>query len=372
MLPVLVTLLLVGGETSDVVDEAFDTLGNPSATYGELRAACQAIDEGYPDDDPSCVAHLLTIWDEAPGGHRGGPIEALRLACSKAGDATAPIILGKVGEVLKRGDASSRQQAREFFGAAMPKLSRRLTDPEPLLKLAVESGFWNTITRLECSRELLDQYLVEGLRGCREFLSGPYLVSLICYISDAAIPEVRQVMRELWNTSPQLRGFDIALLTLVQAEDREIIPDLETMAPDPRLTEEQRDNAEAYLGKLRHQHSIPDMLKIVETERENKRLLSWAVLRLLWLKTDKKTIYQALATNRRISGHGHDIAREVEIYVFGEDGTGTPFSWHGDPLMLDREERQTSCAEWLRRPLDPQALARYSIAAVVRAAPSGE
>jgi len=367
MLTTLTLTLLVTAGLADPVERAFAVLSEPTASYEAIRTASKTIAEACPDDDARCITRLMSVWTDDVEIQGEGGLEALRLACSKAGDATRSIILDAVQLLLQRPDPAAQERGRMFFGQPMQTLASQVTDPEPVLELAVEAGLWNTIVNLSVRQDLMDRFLIEGLRGCEELRFGPGLVSLGCRISDAAVPQVRRVMRELRTASPQAQGFDIALMTLVQAEDADVVSDLESMVADPALSQTQRDAAEAYLAKLRHQHDPSEMLRIVRTQRENKKLLMWAVRRLLWLKTDKGIIREALDLNRRRSSRGHDVAQEVSAYLFPPRGEALSLLvfCDGDPLMLDKDETAVLCERWRTEPLDLGVLTRYSLGAIL-------
>ncbi|MCP4593230.1 MAG: hypothetical protein GY842_21035, partial [bacterium] len=359
--------LVVPAGSANWAEQAFTVLLEPTASYEAIRTASQTIAEACPDDDDRCITRLMAIWSADVEAQGEGCLEALRLACSKAGNATQPIILDGVRLLFRRPDPAAQERGRMFFGQPMQILASKVADPEPLLKLAVETGLWNTIVNLSIPQDLMDRYLIEGLRGCERLLSGPRLVSLGCRVSDAAIPQLRRVMRELRTASPQAQGFDIALMTLVQAEDAEVVSDLESMVTDPALTQTQRDAAETYLAKLRHQHDPSEMLRIVQTQRENKKLLMWTVRRLLWLKTDKTIIREALELNRRESSRGHDLAHEICSYLFPPRGEAlSPLVFcDGDPLMLDKSETAVLCEQQRGGPPDLGRMTRYSLGAVL-------
>ena len=374
MLTTLTLVLFVAVGPASPMEQAFTVLSEPTASHEAIRTASKTIAETCPDDDGRCIAKLMSIWTDDAKVRGEGGLEALRLACCKAGDATQSIILDAVRLLLQRPDPAAQERGRMFFGQPMQDLASKVTDPEPLLKLAVEAGLWNTIVNLSVPQDLMDQYLIEGLRASEKLRSGPWLVSLGCKISDAAVPQLRRVMRELRAVSPQTQGFDIALMTLVQAEDAEIVSDLESMVIDPALTQTQRDAAETYLAKLRHQHDPSEMLRIVRTQRDNRKLLMWAVRRLLWLKTDKNIVREALDLNRRKSSRGHDLAHELSSYLFPPAGEQLPPSAFsdGDPLMLDKNELAVLCERQRGGPPDLGRMTRYSLGAILTSGSPGK
>lgn len=354
----------------DPLDEALRVLATPAARYEQIRTARSAIEAGSPEDDSSWTVKLLDIWIDAGMASADAQLAAIELACAKAGDVTAPTILSAAEGLLKRSDSISRERARQFFGGAAESLSRRVTDPEQLISLAARHGFIATIPRLAGSPELRGRYLIEALRQLRD-PSSALVAPFPQLVPELLIPKLRETMRELRISNPRSAEFRVCLLTLVQIDDGEIVGDLESMSHDSTLPSEHRQEFLTYLAKLRWQHSPEQVLNIVRTERENQRLLTWAIYRLLWLKVSKSSIREALAENRTPSSSGRDFAGGISRYFFPDEG------WAGgllgfmtsDPLMLDAAERRALESQPADKLETLRRVNRLSLAGVVNAAP---
>jgi hypothetical protein len=308
------------------------------ATLDQVEAAIKAIEDDCGIDESSCVSRLLEAWKRDRYYH----VDFVRRACERAGGATIPLILDQVEEALAPGaaDAEVQRGVVRFFGEPARLLSKKLRDPERILQLAVRSGGWSTIATIECSQQLRDKYVVEGLASCQRLRWGLGLVSVSGVVSKEVKPQLREVVRRLAIEAPNSDGLAIPLRTLVEWDDTAMTPDLERIIQDKRLSADRQSDFELYLAKLRLQHDKQALLSIVRQERENAKVLRWAVARLLWLNTPKKLVFEALAANRRPSRTGHDIAGELNALLRAvESGEASPIdAVRSEPLAMDAQE----------------------------------
>jgi len=317
---------------------------------------------------------ILDLWER----DRFRSPEVAAAACEES---QSPAVIKQVLERVRRFIAATEGEEKRlvigFFYRPAQNLCRKMADPEPLLNLAVESGAWSLISGWACRPDLKERYLLAGITRTQSSYQGQSLLSLSGVVSRESVPTLREAMRKLWADAPLSAEFGIAVRTLVDFEDIAIVPDLEGMLAKQDIYPEQRATLELYLAKLKHQHSKDALLGIARTERENDKLLRWAVKRLLWLRMDRKTIHDALAENRRLSKSGHDIAKELETYIRSyEDSKAsrTPLL-DADSLILDGNEL-TSHRESLRHGHNATEMTphfnRLSLRSLVTSAPSGD
>lgn len=357
---------------ADELEQSLSALRKVSASVSETQTLIETIRASQPNDDKRVVEGLVSIWENYADCEWGVGLRTISLACEKSGDRTAGIILRAAAAMLDSKSAKKRERAAQLFGTPGVVLSGKLSDPEPLLKLAADQGCLRLIARSTCNSELRERYLLRGLRQ-RGLPKGQSVTSLICHVSDSAIPKIRGIVANLQRTNPQSKMFEIGLRTLVDAEDTGILPLLKSRAGDSRVDQEQRELARVYRSKLRHQHSTDELLRILRTEKKSETVLRWTVWRLLWLKSPKQAIRAALEQNRNDSGPARGIAANVDAYFFENlEGlnSGSP-RWRADRLMLDREDLLRDCAE--PEPAGMSALLerldRYSLPALLEAAP---
>jgi hypothetical protein len=342
----------------------------PVPFYSEISR----IRNAYANDESARVMALLELWER----DRFRSPEVATAACEES---RSPVIIEQVLERVRSVVASATGEEKRlvigFFYRPAQNLCRKMADPEPLLSLAVESGAWSFIARWDCPQNLKDKYLVRGIRGSRNSQGSQWVVSLAGAISREAIPALREAIGELGKQDPLPAGFTVAVRTLVDFEDTAILPDLESILTRQDIYPSQRETLELYVAKLKHQHSRDALLDIVRTERDDYRLLEWAVKRLLWLKADRKTIYNALSANRRPSKGGQDIAQAVENRLRSYERPNPPV-WpfpDSDSLVLDGKELAEYRAG-LKQSQNPAEMAphlnRLSLRSLVTSAPSGD
>jgi len=364
-MPVVLTVMLLLVAAGERLDDAFSTLVSSTASSADKQRDFERIGASSPDDEAAWVARLVGVWSHDVATYSDWKYKALHLACTKSGDESADVIVNSVTSLLG-GDLHSRDHARQFFSQAIEVLSRRVTDPEPLLTLAADAGCLRSICRMDVPDDLREQFLIEALK-VEKPLCARSRNSIACFVSPHSIASLRQMMRNTRKRSSRSTGFDIALRTLVQLEDHEIVGDLRSMKTDSSLSKKQRHVAATYLSKLLYQDSTEHLLSVVRKERDNKPLLRWAVRRLLWLGAGNDIVRQGLATNRRIARDERNIAKEMSGYLFPESGQLVySASWDGRWLMLDREELRTACEASRSEPLDFFSLMQYTTAALVR------
>jgi hypothetical protein len=286
------------------------------------------------------VTELVATWKNTPDAD----VAYISQACAKADDSTASMILEAVRELSRQGNPKERRRAMAFFGEPCRMLAERVTDVEPVLRLAVDTGWWNAIVDIPCEASLREKYLIEGVRTCRRQECGPSLASITAWISDSRIPELRDVMRALRHASPESDGFRIALRTLVELDAPEILNDVQGMVSDVHLSPQQREYAQTYLAKLRDRDSVSALVDIVRKERQNRILLKWAIRRLLWLRESPASIG---------NGRGH-VASAMKILLSPPSSQPTEDTCRGaappdaDWLILGRAELRQVAEEWRR------------------------
>jgi hypothetical protein len=289
------------------------------------------------EQDPSgCVRRATDLWKRRDGR---AP-RAILLAAEKASGNQAPEIIAAVDELLSRKGAEVPRSAFAFFDEPAKRLSQKMSNKEPLLDLALKHGCWEMIPRYEVDAAAKERYLLRGLRKAEKLHCDSAFYSLALFVREDSVGEVRSIMRSLKDT-PSWAGFRIALRTLVDLEDASIIPDLESLVARTDLAPEQKAEAEVYLSKLKWQHSPDKLLQIAQTERTNRRLLSWAVRRLLLLNTSRSTIYSALGMNRQQDQDARrDAAALVETALRAADSENPPLKARidFDPLIFDRSQ----------------------------------
>ena len=306
MIVILMPILMILGPEL-TVDEAFQILERRAVTGRDYRLACEAIENGCADGDEACIRRLVEIWSD-----KWSQRVTMELACKKADDKTLPLILDAVRAVMKHQD-DKRVQGRVsgFFYRPARLLCERLTDPEPVLKFAIESGY--PYVSYPVDSALKNKYALEKLRGAtqddhdREGAVG-------APVREDAKVELRALLREMYPEYPRSTGVWTAIRFLARWCDEEIVPDLEAILASPPYPPTEWKSYEGrvrmYLAKLRFQGD-PDekleLLRIVRSEREHARLLNYAVWRLLYLKMDRQTILEALESNSRTNSKGRDV-----------------------------------------------------------------
>lgn len=309
------------------VDEAFAILQRRAVSEAELAEAVQTIDQAFPDGDEDCVRRLVDIWLNTKWGQTG---TAKELAFKKADDKTLFIILDAVRTVRRQWEEQGKPEPRPYaLGVLGVELSKRLKDPEPLMRFAFEIG--EPFHWYHCTPALKDEYLLLDIRRRTEeteYGGG----SVARFLSDDGMGPLRRLLREMYNKNPRSDGVWMAIDTLAELSDDQIIPDLEAILAGT-LPAWRVDRVRRHLAKLKYQDDPGELMRIVETERESRRLLSWAVYRLLSLGTNKVSVRRALRQNRGPSSKGVDIAESITYAVFDE---GPSFFIHPEHGRVER------------------------------------
>jgi hypothetical protein len=372
-------ILTMGGPFTPQVLQGTHTESAPAKavasapSLGSVEAETSAILAEHGQDNRLCIAKLMDLWK----AHEGQFREPVLQACEKVTPDNAQALIESIMTIIRndRRAPEKDRYALTFFGDAARTLSRKLQDKTVLPSFALETGYWEAILTLDCDPKAKERYLIDGLRTCKKLNFNPDLGSLTMWVSEDALPELRKIV-EAMKDHPEWDGFTVAASTLVEFDDRAVVPYLKAAASDERLGPDRREESRLYLAKLQSQHSPEQLLGIVQTERDSRRILKWAVRRLLFLKTEKKKILDALSQNRRVDASGHDIAKEMAWYVRSCEGSKPPItaSMDVDTLVFDRRELE-SYLEALRSGKSGEGLRtfqRYSMWALVASAPSGD
>jgi len=381
-----------GAEGTDA-ERALEVLGSDSATPEQVVSAQIAIAKQYPNGGEEAVGKLAKIWQaNSPdrlkvilGKSLVGQTSAMSLACAMADEKTATLILNEVRGKLDSQDMIDKFKVRLFFADNAESLVGKVPGRE-LIDLAIEAGA--SYAHWKLPQEEIDSGIVRELRSKKGNETHGGSVSLM--LSEKGLPKLVQMVREVtaiedsdeFITVLHRDGTLSAIDTLAEWSCEDALPlFLEIKSRLPKDSEV-RSRLNRYIVKLKWQNDIPTLMQIINTEREDIKLLYWAVLRALKVGADPDAVYGALQQNRQTietgSLAGHDIAAQVQQSVFpGRPGDLPPHPMRKllkstyDPLVFDRDEFR-EYRQAVKGPSSPEKMKSlmntYSVGAILKKA----